>query len=167
MRAKILAQLNTILETQDTDRGLVATMADVLFDTGKYELRPVAREKLAKFSGIMLAYPGLNLMVEGHTDNTGTPNFNQRLSEQRAEGVRQYLVGQGIDAVRISAQGLGQDQPRVPNDSATNRQLNRRVELIISGEVIGTKVGGGGSQIRSGTAGNPRVPRISSTNSNF
>jgi outer membrane protein OmpA-like peptidoglycan-associated protein len=143
---RILEQLNTILETQDTDRGLVATMADVLFDTGKYELRPVAREKLAKFSGIMLAYPGLNLTVEGHTDNTGSMDFNQKLSEQRANSVRQYLVEQGISAQRISAQGLGQSQPRAPNDSAANRQLNRRVELVIFGEVIGTKVGEGGSQ---------------------
>ena len=146
LRAKILAQLNTILETRDTDRGLVATMADVLFDTGKYELRPVAREKLAKFSGVMLAYPGLNLMVEGHTDNTGSAEFNQKLSEQRADSVRQYLVQQGIGAPRISAQGLGETQPRVPNDSAANRQLNRRVELVISGDVIGTKVGGSGGQ---------------------
>jgi outer membrane protein OmpA-like peptidoglycan-associated protein len=85
-------------------------------------------------------------MVEGHTDNTGSADFNQKLSEQRANGVRQYLVEQGIGAPRISAQGLGQTQPRVPNDSAANRQLNRRVELVISGDVIGTKVGGGGTQ---------------------
>ena len=146
LRAKILTQLNQVLATQDTGRGLVATMADILFDTGKYELRPAAREKLAQFSGILMAYQGLNIMIEGYTDDTGSEPLNQRLSEQRAESVRQYLVSLGIDDGRTASQGLGEAEPRVPNDSVTNRQLNRRVELVISGEVIGTQVGGSGGQ---------------------
>ncbi|MCU1311516.1 MAG: OmpA/MotB domain protein [Candidatus Angelobacter sp.] len=141
MRARLLQQLNTILETRDTARGLIVNMADVLFDTGKYTLRPIAREKLAKLSGIVLAYPGLRLDVEGHTDSIGSDPYNQRLSEKRAQAVETYLTQQGVPETAMSATGFGKTQPVAPNTSASGRQQNRRVELVVSGEVIGTKLG--------------------------
>ncbi|MGA2741168.1 MAG: OmpA family protein [Bryobacteraceae bacterium] len=141
LRQQLLQQLNAVLETKDTDRGLVVTMADVLFDTGKYTLRPAAREKLAKLVGIVIAHPGLKLAAEGHTDSTGGAEFNQRLSVKRAESVVEYLSGQGLAADSLSASGFGDTRPIAPNKTAGGRQQNRRVELIVSGEVIGTKIG--------------------------
>jgi outer membrane protein OmpA-like peptidoglycan-associated protein len=141
LRARLLEQFNRILETRDTVRGLVVNIGDVLFDTGKYTLRSPAREALAKLSGIVLAYPGLRLQVEGHTDSTGSQAFNQKLSEQRAATVRDFLVQQGVDMNAISAAGLGEGMPIADNSTAAGRQKNRRVEIIISGEVIGTKIG--------------------------
>ena len=140
LRARLLQQFNLILETRDTARGLVVNMSDVLFDSGKYSLRPLAREKLAKISGIVLAYPSLNLAVEGNTDSVGTEAFNQQLSEQRAEGVRSYLTQQGVPAASTTSKGFGKSRPIASNDTAEGRQQNRRVELIVSGEVIGTKI---------------------------
>ncbi len=140
LRAALLAQFNRILQTRDTERGLVVTMADILFDFGKFDLRPAAREALAKLSGIVLAHPGLKLAVEGHTDNVGSEEFNQTLSEKRAEAVRGYLVQQGLDADFVTAMGFGKARPVASNDTPTGRQQNRRVELIVSGEVIGTKI---------------------------
>jgi outer membrane protein OmpA-like peptidoglycan-associated protein len=116
-------------------------MSDVLFDSGKYTLRPLAREKLAKISGIVLAYPSLRLAVEGNTDSVGTELYNQELSEQRAEGVRSYLTQQGVPATSTTAHGFGKTRPIASNDTSEGRQQNRRVELIVSGEVIGTKIG--------------------------
>lgn len=141
LRAKLLAQFNRILDTKDTDRGLVVNMGDVLFDTGKFALRPPAREALAKLSGIVLNYPGLRLQIEGHTDSTGSAEFNQTLSGQRANSVRDYLTQQGIDGASIASMGLGEDIPVADNKTADGRQKNRRVEIIVSGEVIGTKIG--------------------------
>jgi len=140
LRARLLQQFNLILETRDTARGLVVNMSDVLFDSGKYTLRPLAREKLAKISGIVLAYPTLNLAVEGNTDSVGTEAFNQDLSEKRAEGVRSYLTQQGVPASSTTATGFGKTRPIASNDTSEGRQLNRRVELIVSGEVIGTRI---------------------------
>lgn len=140
LRAQLLQQLNAVLETKDTDRGLVVTMADVLFDSGQYTLRPAAREKLAKLSGIVLAHPGLHLAAEGHTDSTGGADFNQRLSVKRAEAVITYLGGQGVSQDALSAAGFGDTLPIAANNTAAGRQQNRRVELIVSGEVIGTKI---------------------------
>jgi outer membrane protein OmpA-like peptidoglycan-associated protein len=141
LRAALLAQFNRILPTTDTTRGLQVNMADVLFAFGKYDLQPPAREALAKFSGIVLAHPGLHLSVEGYTDSVGSDAFNQTLSEQRAGGVRDYLVQQGLDPSSITATGFGKTNPVASNDTAMGRQQNRRVEIIISGEVIGTKIG--------------------------
>ena len=141
LRQQLLQQLNAVLETKDTDRGLVVTMADVLFDTGKYTLRPAAREKLAKLAGIVVAHPGLKLVAEGHTDSTGTPEFNQKLSVKRAESVVEYLNGQGLSGASLGASGFGDTRPIASNKTAAGRQQNRRVELIVSGEVIGTKIG--------------------------
>ncbi|GAC1638004.1 MAG: hypothetical protein NVS9B14_18250 [Candidatus Acidiferrum sp.] len=140
LRARLLQQFNLILETRDTARGLVVNMSDVLFDSGKYTLRPLAREKLAKISGIVLAYPTLKLAIEGNTDSVGTELFNQELSERRAEGVRSYLTQQGVPENSTTASGFGKTRPIASNDTAEGRQQNRRVELIVSGEVIGTKI---------------------------
>jgi outer membrane protein OmpA-like peptidoglycan-associated protein len=137
-RARLTEQLNEVLQTRQTARGIIVDMPDVLFDTGKYNLKPGARERLAKVAGILLAYPDLHIAVEGHTDSTGTAEFNQRLSQERAGAVRQYLIAQGVKDQDISAQGFGEDQPVATNDTATGRQLNRRVELVVTGQAIGT-----------------------------
>ncbi len=141
LRAKLLEQFNRVLPTTDTPRGLVVNMGDVLFDTGKADLRQGAREALAKLSGIVLNYPSLQLTIEGHTDSTGTEEFNQKLSEKRADNVRDYLVAQGLPAASVTAKGLGQSSPVADNSTAAGRQKNRRVEIIVSGEVIGSKIG--------------------------
>ncbi len=141
LRTQLLEQLNRILETRDTPRGLVVNMADVLFDFGKYDLRPEAREKLAKLSGIILAHPGLNLAIEGHTDNVGTNEVNLKLSEQRAESVRSYLIEQGLALTSVSAKGFGETVPVADNSTSSGRQKNRRVEIVVSGEVISGKIG--------------------------
>ena len=140
MRAKLSLQLNTILQTRDTARGLIVNMSDVLFDTGKYTLLPGAREKLSKVAGILIAYPGLDIAVGGYTDNVGTDQFNQGLSEQRASSVRDYLVQQGVPGNSITANGFGNTLPVASNDNSAGRQENRRVELVVSGESIGTEV---------------------------
>src|SRR6202789_13509 len=137
MRAKLSAQLNSILQTRDTARGLIVSMSDVLFDTGKYSLKPGAREKLAKVAGILLAYPGLNIEVGGYTDNVGGDAMNQTLSENRASSVRDYLVQEGVAMNSVSAKGFGNTLPVASNDNSSGRQQNRRVELLVSGDAIG------------------------------
>jgi outer membrane protein OmpA-like peptidoglycan-associated protein len=140
MRAKLSEQLNSILQTRDSARGLIVSMSDVLFDTGKYTLKPGAREKLAKVAGILLAYPGLNIEVGGYTDNVGGDAMNQTLSENRAGSVRDYLVQQGVSTNSVSARGFGNTLPVASNDSSAGRQQNRRVELLVSGDVIGSPI---------------------------
>jgi outer membrane protein OmpA-like peptidoglycan-associated protein len=141
LRAQLLRQFNLILDTRDTARGLIVNMSDVLFDTAKYTLRPEARERLAKVAGILLGHPGLKLEVEGHTDSVGGEAYNQNLSEQRAGSVRDYLIHQGISGMEsVPAKGFGKSQPVASNDTAEGRQRNRRVELIVSGELIGTQI---------------------------
>jgi outer membrane protein OmpA-like peptidoglycan-associated protein len=140
MRAKLSQQLNSVLQTRDSARGLIVNMSDVLFDTGKYTLKPGAREKLAKVAGILLAYPGLNIQVDGHTDNVGSEEYNQNLSEQRATSVRDYLVQQGVAMNSVAAKGFGKTQPIASNETSAGRQQNRRVELVVSGAAIGTQV---------------------------
>jgi outer membrane protein OmpA-like peptidoglycan-associated protein len=141
LRSQLLKQFNAVLQTRDTARGLIVNMSDVLFDTGRYTLRPVAREKLAKVAGIVAGHPGLKLDVEGHTDSVGSDESNQRLSEQRGGAVRDYLTHEGMPAASVTTKGLGETQPVASNDNAAGRQQNRRVELVISGEVIGTEIG--------------------------
>jgi len=140
MRAKLSEQLNSILQTRDSARGLIVSMSDVLFDTGKYSLKPGAREKLAKVAGILLAYPGLNIEVGGYTDNVGGDAMNQTLSENRAGSVRDYLVQAGVAGNSVSARGFGNTLPVSSNDNSAGRQQNRRVELVVSGDAIGTPV---------------------------
>jgi outer membrane protein OmpA-like peptidoglycan-associated protein len=140
MRAKLSDQLNSILQTRETARGLIVSMSDVLFDTGRYSLKPGAREKLAKVAGILLAYPGLNIEVGGYTDNVGSDSTNQTLSEHRAGSVRDYLVREGVAMNSVSSTGFGNSLPVATNDNSTGRQQNRRVELLVSGEAIGTSI---------------------------
>jgi len=137
LRAQLLAQLNSILQTRDSARGLIVNMSDVLFDTGSYTLKPGAREKLAKISGILLAHPGLTLQIEGHTDSVGSDEFNQQLSERRADSVRDFLAEQGVPVSSITARGFGKTQPVASNDTPEGRQRNRRVELVVNGSAIG------------------------------
>jgi outer membrane protein OmpA-like peptidoglycan-associated protein len=140
MRTRLSVQLNAILQTRDSARGLIVSMSDVLFDTGKYSLKPGAREKLAKVAGILLAYPGLDIAVGGYTDNVGGDEMNQTLSENRARSVRDYLVQQGVLTNSVSARGFGNTSPVATNDNSSGRQQNRRVELLVSGEAIGSPV---------------------------
>ncbi len=140
MRTRLSEQLNKILQTRDSARGLIVSMSDVLFDTGKYSLKPGAREKLAKVAGILLAYPGLNIEVGGYTDNVGGDQMNQTLSENRARSVRDYLVQQGVATNSVTARGFGNSLAVASNDNAAGRQQNRRVELLVSGEAIGNPV---------------------------
>jgi outer membrane protein OmpA-like peptidoglycan-associated protein len=141
LRALLLRQFNAVLQTRDTARGLIVNMSDVLFDTGKFSLRPLAREKLAKVAGIVSGHPGLKLDVEGHTDSVGGDDYNQRLSEQRGGAVRDYLTQEGMATGSVSAKGFGKSQPVATNTTAAGRQKNRRVEIVISGDVIGAEIG--------------------------
>jgi outer membrane protein OmpA-like peptidoglycan-associated protein len=140
LRASLVQQLNLILDTRETARGLVINISDVLFDSGQYTLRPIAREKLARVSGIVLAHPGLRLDAEGHTDSVGTDEFNQVLSQKRALSVRDFLVEQGIPITSLGAHGFGKTMPVASNDTADGRQRNRRVELVVAGDVIGIPI---------------------------
>ena len=140
MRARLSEQLNSILQTRDSARGLIVSMSDVLFDTGKFSLKPGAREKLAKVAGILLAYPGLNIEVGGYTDNVGGDAMNQTLSENRASSVRDYLVQEGVSTNAVSAKGFGNTSPVATNDNSAGRQQNRRVELLVSGDAIGSPI---------------------------
>ncbi|MBV9480631.1 MAG: OmpA family protein [Acidobacteria bacterium] len=142
MRARLLHQLNQVLETRDTERGLVVSMPDVLFDTSQYSLKPAARERLARIAGIVTAYPELMFEIEGHTDSTGSDQFNQSLSEKRAASVRDYLLDAGVSVNNVVARGFGKSRPIAPNATSEGRKLNRRVEMIVSGDVIGTHIGG-------------------------
>jgi outer membrane protein OmpA-like peptidoglycan-associated protein len=141
LRALLLSQFNAVLQTRDTARGLIVNVSDVLFDTGKYSLRPLAREKLAKVAGIVSGHPGLRLDVEGYTDSVGGDDYNQRLSEHRGSSVRDYLTQSGMATGSVTTKGFGKTQPVASNDTAQGRQQNRRVEIVISGEIIGTEIG--------------------------
>jgi outer membrane protein OmpA-like peptidoglycan-associated protein len=141
LRAQLLEQFNRVLVTRDTPRGLVVNMGDVLFATAKYNLRPEAQIALAKLSGIILSHPGLSLKIEGYTDSVGSDEFNLKLSNQRADAVREYLVSQGLADSSVTATGLGKADPVASNDTPVGRQQNRRVEIIVFGQVIGVKIG--------------------------
>jgi outer membrane protein OmpA-like peptidoglycan-associated protein len=137
LRERLRQQLNLILETRETQRGLIVNINDVLFDTAQYTLKPGAREKLAKVSGIILAYPGLKIQLEGHTDSVGGDDYNMKLSQQRGDSVRTYLVSQGVPADSVTSTGLGKADPVATNDTAAGRQQNRRVDMVVSGAPIG------------------------------
>ena len=137
LRERLRAQLNSILETRETQRGLIVNINDVLFDFNKYTLKPGSREKLAKVAGILLAYPGLKVQLEGHTDSVGSDEYNQVLSQQRADAVRGYLVSQGVAQDTVTAMGLGKADPVADNNTAAGRQQNRRVDMVVSGQPIG------------------------------
>jgi outer membrane protein OmpA-like peptidoglycan-associated protein len=139
MRERLRAQLSQVLQTQETARGLIVNMSDVLFDTAKYTLKPEAREKLAKVSGILLAYPNLKVQVEGYTDNIGSDQYNLTLSQQRGDAVRAYLVSQGVSPDNITATGYGMSNPIADNATSAGRAQNRRVQLVVSGNAIGVQ----------------------------
>jgi outer membrane protein OmpA-like peptidoglycan-associated protein len=139
MRERLRAQLSQVLQTQETARGLIVNMSDVLFDTAKFTLKPEAREKLAKVSGILLAYPNLKVQVEGYTDNVGSEQYNLTLSQQRGDAVRDYLVSQGVSAENITATGYGLTNPIADNATAAGRAQNRRVQMVVSGSAIGVQ----------------------------
>jgi len=156
-RVRLMNQLNQVLQTKDSARGLVATMPDVLFDFNKYTLKPQARERLAKVAGILLAYPDLHLEVDGYTDNIGSDEYNQQLSEKRAATVRDYLASQGVQTNNVVAEGFGKNDPIASNATSAGRQENRRVELVVSGQAIGTNAGAG-TQPGGNTAGTVSTP---------
>ena len=158
MRARLLKQLNQVLDTKDTDRGLVVSMPDVLFDSGQYTLKPMARERLARISGIVMAYPDLKFKIEGYTDSIGSDQFNQRLSQKRADTVRDYLVDAGVSIENVISQGLGKTDPIADNRTAAGRKLNRRVEMIVSGDVIGDVVGTASPSTGAAGAMTPNSP---------
>jgi outer membrane protein OmpA-like peptidoglycan-associated protein len=148
VRERLRMQLNTVLATSESARGLIVNMSDVLFDTGKYSLKPGTQVSLAKVSGILESYPGLKVQVEGYTDSVGSDQLNQKLSENRAGAVKDFLVGQGVSMNNVSAQGFGKADPVADNSSAAGRQQNRRVNLVVSGDAIGVK------ESPAGTPGN-------------
>jgi len=138
-RQQLMTQLNQVLQTRDSARGLIVSMPDVLFSTGSANLKETARERLAKVAGILIAYPDIHVEVDGYTDSTGSPTFNEQLSQQRAASVQSYLAQQGVPAGSIVTRGFGQADPIASNDTAAGRQQNRRVELVVSGQSIGTQ----------------------------
>jgi outer membrane protein OmpA-like peptidoglycan-associated protein len=154
-RQRLLQQLNQVLQTKDTAKGLIVNVSDVLFATGQATLKPGAKVRLAKVAGIILAYPDLRLEVAGYTDSTGSHEFNQRLSERRADAVRDFLVSQGVSSNNVGARGFAESDPIASNETATGRQLNRRVELVVSGTAIGQNLtpAGANSGVSSTGAG--------------
>jgi hypothetical protein len=154
-----LTQLNEVLQTRETARGLVSRMPDVLFATNRATLRPDAKIKLAKVAGIIMAYPDLKLEIDGFTDSTGTAQYNEVLSNQRAAAVRDFLITQGVPVNNVIARGYGQSDPIASNATPQGRQQNRRVELVVSGNAIGTAIQpatttSGEATSASGTTGN-------------
>lgn len=158
MRERLRQQLNQVLQTRETARGLIVNMPDVLFGFNKYNLKPEAREKLAKVSGILLAYPDLKMQVEGYTDSVGSDAYNQTLSEKRADSVRDYLTSQGVSNNNITAQGYGKSDPVASNATASGRAKNRRVQLVVSGAAIGIQQSQPGAAAQPGTSGQPGMP---------
>ncbi|MBV9762286.1 MAG: DUF4398 and OmpA-like domain-containing protein [Acidobacteriaceae bacterium] len=165
LREQLLQQFNAVLPTHETPRGLVVNLSDVLFDFNKYSLKENAKLALAKISGIVISHPGLNLVVEGYTDSIGTDEYNQHLSEERADTVRDFLLSQGVNPQAMTAVGYGKAYPVASNDTNSGRALNRRVELVVSGEVIGVKIGvtpgqsGGMTAPAAPQAGAPATPQ--------
>jgi outer membrane protein OmpA-like peptidoglycan-associated protein len=163
-RARLMTQLNQVLQTRDSARGLIVNMSDVLFDLNKATLKPGAQLRLAKVAGIIQAYPDLRLSIEGFTDSTGSEEYNQKLSEKRAQTVRDFLVAQGVNQQNISAKGFGEENPVATNDTAAGRQMNRRVDLVVSGESIqSAKSQGAGAAASGGAAGTASTVNSQST----
>ena len=151
VREKLREQLNSVLATSETARGLIVNMSDVLFNTGEYTLKPAAQISLAKVAGILLAYPGLEVQVEGYTDSVGSDTYNQTLSDKRAETVKNFLVAQGVAPNSVTSQGFGKNDPVADNSTAAGRSLNRRVNMVVSGDAIGV------SQSASASAQEPNT----------
>jgi outer membrane protein OmpA-like peptidoglycan-associated protein len=160
-RQRLLTQLNQVLQTRDSARGLIVNMSDVLFDLNKATLRSGAKLRLAKVAGIILAYPDLRLEIDGFTDNTGSPGYNQQLSEKRAAAVQEFLVAQGVTSNNVNTKGFGQENPVATNATAAGRQMNRRVELVVSGTAIGRSI----TPDTNGVSSPNGTPGMSSTGS--
>ncbi len=139
VREKLRAQLNSVLATSESARGLIVNMSDVLFDTAKYTLKPGTQVSLAKVATILQLYPGLKVQVEGYTDSVGGDDYNQKLSENRANAVHDFLVTNGVPAANVSAAGYGKANPVADNGTAAGRQQNRRVNMVVSGDAIGVQ----------------------------
>ena len=137
VREKLREQLNSVLATSESARGLIVNMSDVLFDTGKYTLKPTTQISLAKVAGILQAYPGLKVQVEGYTDIVGSDELNQKLSENRAGAVKDFLISQGVASGNITSQGFGKNNPVADNSTSSGRAQNRRVNMVVSGDAIG------------------------------
>jgi outer membrane protein OmpA-like peptidoglycan-associated protein len=137
VREKLRQQLNSVLATSETARGLIVNMSDVLFDTARYTVKPTTQVSLAKVAGILQAYPGLKVQVEGYTDSVGSDDYNQKLSENRAATVKNFLISQGVSASNITSQGFGKNDPVADNSSSSGRAQNRRVNMVVSGDAIG------------------------------
>jgi len=131
MKAAALQQEVNDLHARSTDRGLVLTLGDVLFETGRAELKSGTIADLDRLAAFLSKNPDRTVTIEGHTDSVGSEDFNLGLSQRRAEAVRSYLLRQGVDASRISANGLGESAPVASNSTAGGRQQNRRVEIIV------------------------------------
>lgn len=139
LRAKLLAQLNAVLQTTETPRGLMVNLSDVLFDTGKYSLKQNTQISLAQVATILNLYQDLKVQVEGYTDNTGSDQTNQKLSEDRSRAVSNFLTGHGVPPANVTATGYGKSDAVADNSTAAGRAQNRRVELIVSGNAIGVE----------------------------
>jgi outer membrane protein OmpA-like peptidoglycan-associated protein len=139
VREKLRAQLNSVLQTTENARGLIVNMSDVLFDTGKYTLKPATQVSLAKVATILELYPGLKVQVEGYTDSVGSDEYNQKLSENRANAVHDFLVANGVPAANVTAAGYGKADPVADNSTAAGRAQNRRVNMVVSGDAIGVQ----------------------------
>lgn len=152
-RRRLLAQLNQVLQTKDTAKGLIVNVSDVLFATGQATLKEAAKLRLARVAGIIMAYPDLRLEVDGYTDSTGTPEFNQKLSDKRAATVRDFLTSQGVPSPNVTSRGFGEADPVADNTTAAGRKLNRRVELVVSGSAIGENIAPSASSGAGATGG--------------
>lgn len=129
----------TELNARNTDRGLVMTLGDIMFETGKHELRSGTTSNLDKLAAFLTRYEDRSVEIEGHTDNIGSADYNLYLSGQRADSVAAYLMAQGIDRNRLSSASMGEERPASNNNTSTGRQENRRVEVIISNETTATQ----------------------------
>jgi outer membrane protein OmpA-like peptidoglycan-associated protein len=138
-REKLRAQLNSVLATTENARGLIVNMSDVLFDTGKYSIKPATQVSLAKVATILQLYPGLKVQVEGYTDSVGGDDYNQKLSENRASAVSDFLTQNGVPTANVTSHGYGKTHPVADNGTAAGRQQNRRVNLVVSGDAIGVQ----------------------------
>jgi len=159
-RQRLLKQLNQVLQTRDSARGLIVSMSDVLFDFNQATLKPGAQLRLAKVSGIIMAYPDLKLEIDGFTDNKGTPQYNMTLSDKRAKAVRDFLVSQGVSTDAVTTKGFGESNPVATNATAAGRQQNRRVELVVSGSSIGNGTGAPGSTSSTAPGSTPGVQSV-------
>jgi len=132
LESEVLQKQIAKLNARETDRGLVVTLGDLLFETGKSDLKGGAAGNLDKLAVFLNEYPDRTVLIEGHTDDVGSDDSNFNLSQRRANSVQSYLVGEGVEANRLSTSGMGEGSPVAGNDTVTGRQQNRRVEVIIS-----------------------------------